>query len=60
MSASRDSTKDPSKQRPDDRKVVELGVLTIDKAVPNSDEAKKSTYSCRACSPTGSNNSTIR
>ena len=27
-----DSTKDPSKPWPDDRKLVELGVLTIDKA----------------------------
>jgi catalase len=41
LAAAGDSTKDPTKSWPDDRKVVELGVLTIDKAVPNSAEAEK-------------------
>src|SRR6476660_3939957 len=41
LAAAGDSTKDPSKPWPDDRKLVELGVLTIDKAVTNSDEAQK-------------------
>ncbi len=36
-----DSTKDPTMPWPNDRKVVELGTLTIDKAVPNSAEAEK-------------------
>ena len=36
-----DSTKDPTIPWPSDRKVVELGVLTIDKAAPNSAEAEK-------------------
>src|SRR3954471_17554769 len=41
LAAAGDSTKDPSKPWPDDRKLIELGVLTIDKAVTNSDEAQK-------------------
>ena len=41
LAAAGDSTKDPAKPWPDDRKLVELGVLTIDKAVTNSDEAQK-------------------
>ncbi|WP_407154589.1 catalase family peroxidase [Bradyrhizobium sp. STM 3557] len=41
LGAAGDSTKDPAKPWPDDRKLVELGVLTIDKAVPDSDEAQK-------------------
>jgi len=36
-----DQTSDPTKPWPDDRKVVDLGVLTIDKAVPNSADAEK-------------------
>ncbi|HUL09172.1 MAG TPA: catalase family peroxidase [Candidatus Acidoferrum sp.] len=36
-----DDTKDPSKPWPDDRKIVELGVLTIDKAVPDSAAQEK-------------------
>ena len=36
-----DPTKDATKPWPEDRKVVELGVLTIDKAVANSIEAQK-------------------
>jgi catalase len=36
-----DSTKDPAKPWPEDRKVVELGVLTIDKAVADSAQAEK-------------------
>jgi len=41
LAAAGDSTKDPTKPWPEDRKVVELGVLTIDKAVANSAEAQK-------------------
>lgn len=37
-----DPTNDATKPWPADRKVVELGMLTIDKAVPNSAEAQKS------------------
>ncbi|HTO82303.1 MAG TPA: catalase family peroxidase [Methylomirabilota bacterium] len=36
-----DPTNDATKAWPDDRKVVELGVLTIDKAVANSADAQK-------------------
>ena len=36
-----DQTKDASQAWPDDRKVVELGVLTLNKLVPNSLEAEK-------------------
>jgi catalase len=36
-----DSTKDPTVAWPDDRKVVELGVLTIDDPAPNSAVAEK-------------------
>jgi catalase len=36
-----DQTKDASQPWPDDRKVVELGVLALDKEVPNSLEAQK-------------------
>ncbi len=36
-----DQTKDGSQPWPDDRKVVELGVLTLNKVVPNSLEAEK-------------------
>ena len=36
-----DQTKDPSQPWPDDRKVVDLGTLTIDKAVPDSLAAQK-------------------
>jgi catalase len=36
-----DQTKDGSQPWPDDRKVVELGVLTLNKLVPNSLEAEK-------------------
>ena len=42
LAAAGDSTKDSAKAWPEDRKVVELGVLTIDKAVPNSLDAQKS------------------
>jgi catalase len=41
LAAADDSTKDPAKPWPENRKVVELGVLTIDRAVPNSGEAEK-------------------
>src|SRR4029077_19424633 len=36
-----DQTKDASQPWPDDRKVVELGVLTLNKVAPNSLEAEK-------------------
>lgn len=36
-----DQTKDGSQPWPDDRRVVELGVLTLSKPVPNSPEAEK-------------------
>jgi catalase len=36
-----DQTKDASQPWPDDRKVVDLGVLTLTKVVPNSAEAEK-------------------
>jgi catalase len=36
-----DQTKDASQAWPDDRKVVDLGVLTLTKVVPNSSEAEK-------------------
>jgi catalase len=41
LGAPSDSTKDATQPWSEDRKVVELGVLTIDKAVPNSAEAQK-------------------
>jgi catalase len=41
LAAAGDSTKDPTQAWPEDRKVVDLGVLTIDKAVANSAEAQK-------------------
>jgi catalase len=36
-----DQTKDASQPWPDERKVVDLGVLTVTKVVPNSSEAEK-------------------
>ena len=36
-----DQTKDASQPWPDDRKVIDLGVLTLTKVVPNSSEAEK-------------------
>jgi catalase len=41
LAAADDNTKDPAKPWPENRKLVELGVLTIEKAVPNSEEAQK-------------------
>jgi catalase len=41
LAAPGDSTKDATQPWPDDRKVVDLGVLTIDKVVANSAEAEK-------------------
>jgi catalase len=41
LAAPGDQTKDPTEPWPADRKVVDLGVLTIDKAVANSAEAEK-------------------
>jgi catalase len=41
IAAPADSTKDPTIPWPNDRKVMDLGVLTIDKAVPNSAEVEK-------------------
>jgi catalase len=41
LAAATDQTQDPSQPWPDDRKVVELGVLTLDKSVADSLEAQK-------------------
>ena len=41
LAAPGDQTADPSKPWPDDRRTVELGVLTIDKTVADSAEAQK-------------------
>jgi catalase len=41
LAAAGDSTKDPAEPWPADRKVVDLGVLTIDKAVADSAAAEK-------------------
>jgi catalase len=41
LAAAGDSTKDPSVAWPDDRKIAELGVLTVDKVVADSAEAEK-------------------
>ncbi len=41
LAAAGDSTKDPTQPWPDDRKVVELGTLTLDKTVPDSLAAQK-------------------
>jgi catalase len=41
LAAAGDSTKDPARPWPDGRKLVDLGVLTIDKAVADSAEAQK-------------------
>jgi len=41
LAAAGDSTKDPTIAWPNYRKVVELGILTVDKAVPNSAEMEK-------------------
>jgi catalase len=41
LAAAGDITSDPTKPWPDDRRVVELGQITIDKAVPDSAEAEK-------------------
>jgi len=41
LAAAGDSTKDPTQPWPEDRKVLELGTLTIDHAVANSAEAQK-------------------
>lgn len=41
LAAPGDDTKDPAKPWPADRKVVELGVVTVDKVVANSAEAQK-------------------
>jgi catalase len=41
LAAPGDQTKDPSQPWPDDRRVVDLGVLTLDKPVADSLEAQK-------------------
>jgi catalase len=41
LAAAGDQTKDASQPWPEDRKVVDLGVLTLTKVVPNSPEAEK-------------------
>jgi catalase len=42
LAAAGDSTSDPTQPWPEDRKVVDLGILTIDKPVANSAAAEKS------------------
>ena len=42
LAAPSNSTKNPTQPWPDERKVVDLGILSIDKAVENSAEAEKS------------------
>ena len=54
LAAPGDSTIDPTKPWPDDRPVVDLGKLTIDKAVADSTEAQKNCCFCLACSLTES------
>jgi len=41
LAAPGDPTKDPTQAWPDDRPVVELGVITVEKVVPDSAEAQK-------------------
>ncbi|MGO9674219.1 MAG: catalase family peroxidase [Methylocella sp.] len=41
LAAADDQTKDGSKPWPNDRKIVDLGVLTLDKALPDSLDAQK-------------------
>jgi catalase len=41
LAATGDHTNDATKPWPEDRKLVDLGVITIDKAVANSAEAQK-------------------
>jgi catalase len=41
LAAASDPTNDATKEWPSDRKLVDLGVLTIEKAVPDSLEAQK-------------------
>lgn len=41
LAAAGDSTEDPTQPWPEDRKVVDLGVLTIDRAAANSAEVQK-------------------
>lgn len=41
LAAAGDQTKDPSQPWPDDRKLVDLGTLTLDKTVPDSLAAQK-------------------
>jgi catalase len=41
LAAAGDQTKDPSQPWPEDRKLVDLGTLTLDKAVPDSAAAEK-------------------
>ena len=55
-----DPTNDATKPWPADRKIVDLGVLTIDKAVPDSAQAQKALLSCPATSSTASRRPTIR
>jgi catalase len=41
LAAAEDQTIDPAKPWPDDRKIVELGTLTVDKVVADSATAEK-------------------
>ena len=56
LAATGNSTKDPTVAWPDDRKVVELGVLTIDKACPTAQRWRRNCCSCPASSPMESRN----
>jgi catalase len=55
-----DTTKDPSQPWPDSDEIVELGVLTIDKPVPDSIDAQKNFCFCPVNSPKVSKFPTIR
>jgi hypothetical protein len=55
-----DQTKDASQPWPDDRKLVDLGVLTLTKVLPDSAEAEKSSCFCRRTSRPVSSSPTIR
>jgi catalase len=60
LAAPSDSTKDPTQPWPNDRKVVDLGILTINKRSPTVPWRRSHCYTCRASSPTESSPLTIR
>jgi catalase len=55
-----DQTKDASQPWPDDRRVVDLGVLTLTKVVPTARRRRRSCCSCPRTSPPVSSSPTIR